>query len=114
MRNSPYLDQPLFPLADALKAGVKALRMANIAPPSMHRPRAMPDPINMSVHSPSFRRADGTAVCPAIGDDLEFIRNQLLTIPDRAWITRMGLIGFGSIWMLIAVSLLMLALMLAR
>ena len=109
MQNSPYLDQPLFPLADAIKAGVKALRMANIAPPSMHRQRAMPDPINMSMHSPSLRQTDGRAHCYSFVNDLELIRNQLSTIPDRAWIARMRLIGFGSIWTLIAVSLLMMA-----
>jgi hypothetical protein len=68
----------------------------------------MPDPINMSVHSPSPREADGRAHCYAFGDDLELIRNQLSRIPDRAWIARMGLIGFGSIWTLIAVAMLIL------
>jgi len=31
MNNSPYLDLPLFPLADALKAGVKALCATKVA-----------------------------------------------------------------------------------
>jgi hypothetical protein len=48
------------------------------------------------------------ATCYAIGD-LEVIQNQLSRLPDRAWVTRMGLIGFGSIWALIAVVLWMQA-----
>jgi hypothetical protein len=68
----------------------------------------MPDPVNLSVHHPSLREAAGRADCYAFGDDLELIRNQLSRIPDRAWMARMGLIGFGSIWTLIAVAMLIL------
>ena len=101
MNNSPYLDRPLFPLADVLKAGVKTLctpkptlcDSGRRVRPSRTTPQQIDQPM---------------ATCYAIGD-LEVIQNQLSRLPDRAWVTRMGLIGFGSIWALIAVVLWMQA-----
>ena len=109
MNNSPYLDLPLFPLADALKAGVKALCATNGG--TFHRePRAMPDIADSSVSPLTLRQADeARADFAAISDDLDFIKSQLSRQPDRAWLSRMGLIGFGSVWALLAAVVLLLA-----
>ena len=45
----------------------------------------------------------------AITDDLDFIKSQLSRQPDRRWLSRMGLIDFGSVWALLAAVALMLA-----
>jgi hypothetical protein len=39
---------------------------------------------------------------------LDFIKSQLAWQPDRAWLARMGLIGFGSVWALLAAVVMML------
>jgi hypothetical protein len=44
-----------------------------------------------------------------ISDDLDLIKSQLARQPDRAWLSRMGLIGFGSVWALLAAVALPLA-----
>ena len=54
---------------------------------------------------PDEARADFAA----ISDDLDFIKSQLSRQPDRAWLSRMGLIGFGSVWALLAAVVLLLA-----
>lgn len=43
----------------------------------------------------------------AIAGDLDFIKSQLARQLDRAWLARMGLLGFGSVWALIALALLL-------
>ena len=96
MNNSPYLDLPLFPLADALKAGVKALCATN-GGTFRREPHAMPDIADSSVSPLTLRQADeARADFAAISDDLDFIKSQLSRQPDRAWLSRMGLIGFGK------------------
>jgi len=45
----------------------------------------------------------------AILDDLDWIKVQLARQPSRAWISLLLLIGFGSMWALIAAVALMLA-----
>jgi hypothetical protein len=45
----------------------------------------------------------------AILDDLDFIKGQLARQPSRAWTSLLMLIGFGSVWVLIAAVALMLA-----
>ena len=45
----------------------------------------------------------------AILDDLDFIKGQLARKPSRAWTSLLLLIGFGSVWALIAAIELMLA-----
>jgi hypothetical protein len=42
-------------------------------------------------------------------DELDFLKMQLSRLPTRKWLSRMALIGFGSVWALLAVLLLMLA-----
>jgi hypothetical protein len=41
-------------------------------------------------------------------DDLDFIKAQLAMRPTRAWLSLMGLMGFGSVWALLAVVVLLL------
>jgi hypothetical protein len=36
----------------------------------------------------------------AIEGDLQFIMGRLARLPSRAWLSLMGLIGFGSVWAL--------------
>ena len=45
----------------------------------------------------------------AILDDLDFIKRQLAQKASRVWLSRLMLIGFGSVWALIAAVALMLA-----
>ena len=45
----------------------------------------------------------------AILDELDFVKLQLSRLPTRAWLSRMALMGFASLWALLAVVLLMLA-----
>ena len=42
-------------------------------------------------------------------DELDFLKMQVSWLPTRARFSRMALIGFGSVWALLAVLLLMLA-----
>jgi hypothetical protein len=109
MNNSPYLDLPLFPLADALKAGVKTLCATN-GSTFPHELRTMPNTADNSAYPLTLRQADGTrASFAAISDDLDLIKSQLARQADRAWLSRMGLIGFGSVWALLAAVALLLA-----
>jgi hypothetical protein len=39
----------------------------------------------------------------AILDELEFVKAQLARQPDRAWLSRMLLLGFGTMWALLGV-----------
>ena len=41
-------------------------------------------------------------------DELDFVKEQLGRQPDRAWLSRVLLLGFGGVWALLAVVLLML------
>jgi hypothetical protein len=66
-----------------------------------------------SANDPSYllalRQADeAQADFYAIQDDLDFIKSQLARQPDRAWLAQMGLLGFGSIWLLLAAVAVML------
>jgi hypothetical protein len=70
----------------------------------------MPDKANDPSYPLALRQADeAQADFYAIQDDLDFIKSQLARQPDRAWLSRMGLIGFGSIWQLLAAVAAMLA-----
>jgi hypothetical protein len=42
----------------------------------------------------------------AILDELDFIKGQLARLPSRTWLATMGLLGFGSVWALLAALLL--------
>jgi hypothetical protein len=39
---------------------------------------------------------------------LDFVKEQLTPQPDPAWLSRMLLLGFGSVWALLAVIALLL------
>lgn len=41
-------------------------------------------------------------------DELDFIEGVLSRLPTRAWLARMWLPGFGSVWVLLGVVALML------
>ena len=34
----------------------------------------------------------------ALLDELDFVKGQLAQMPNRAWLSRMLLLGFGSVW----------------
>jgi hypothetical protein len=40
-------------------------------------------------------------------DELAFLKWQLARLPSRAWLATMGLIGFGSVWALLAFVILL-------
>jgi hypothetical protein len=40
-------------------------------------------------------------------DELDFVKMQVSWLPTRTWLSRMWLIGFGSVWALLAVGALM-------
>jgi hypothetical protein len=44
----------------------------------------------------------------AILDEPDFVKWQLSRLPTRAWLSRMALMGFGSVWALLAVVALLL------
>jgi hypothetical protein len=72
---------------------------------------AAPFSPSSTIPSVSSRRAKPTkreTISPAILDELDFLKGQLGRQPDRAWLSRMLLLGFGSVWALLAVVLLML------
>jgi hypothetical protein len=70
----------------------------------------MPDTANDPSYPLALRQADeARADFYAIQDDLDFIKSQLARQPDRAWLARMGLLGFGSIWLVLAVVAVVLA-----
>jgi hypothetical protein len=107
---SPYLDLPRVCLADALKAGIKALCATN-GGASHSSPPVTPDCRDNTENRLALRQADqARGDRYAIGgDDLDFVKSQLAGLPSRAWLARMGLIGFGSVWALIAAVALILA-----
>jgi hypothetical protein len=41
-------------------------------------------------------------------DELDFLKMQVSWLPTRAWLSRMALMGFGSVWALLAVITLLL------
>lgn len=43
----------------------------------------------------------------AILDELDFVNWQLSRLPTRAWISRLGLLGFSSVWALLTALLLL-------
>ena len=42
-------------------------------------------------------------------DELDFVKGQLARLPNRAWLSRMLLLGFGSVWALFGALALWLA-----
>jgi len=56
----------------------------------------------------ALRQADATRDdFAAILDDLDWIKVQLARQPSRAWISLLLLIGFGSVWALLAFVMLL-------
>jgi hypothetical protein len=41
-------------------------------------------------------------------DELDFVQARLSRLPTRTWLSRMMLLGFGSVWLLLAVMTLLL------
>jgi hypothetical protein len=70
----------------------------------------MSDLANEPEHRLTLRQADQAREDFAeILDELDFVKLQLSRLPTRAWLSRMALMGFASLWALLAVILLMLA-----
>jgi hypothetical protein len=65
----------------------------------------MPDEYPLALRQADQARADFAV----IESDLQFIMGQLARMPDRAWLSRMLLLGFGSVWGLLAALALWLA-----
>jgi hypothetical protein len=64
-------------------------------------PSAMPEIADSSTYLLAPRQADeARADCAAIPDD--FWKLQRSRQPDRAWLSRMLFLGFGSLWCLVA------------
>jgi hypothetical protein len=42
-------------------------------------------------------------------DELDFLKMQVSRLPTRKWLSRMALIGFGSVWALLGLVALLLA-----
>jgi hypothetical protein len=58
----------------------------------------------------TLRQADqARADFAAILDELECLKGQIARVPNRAWLARMLLLGFGSMWALFGVFALWLA-----
>ena len=69
----------------------------------------MPDLCDDPEHRLTRRQADQAREDFAILlDELDFLKLQLSRLPTRAWLSRMWLIGFASVWALLAVIVLLL------
>jgi hypothetical protein len=42
-------------------------------------------------------------------DELDFLKMQVSRLPTRKWLSRMALIGFGSVWALLGLAALLFA-----
>ena len=58
----------------------------------------------------TLRQADQTrADLYAIADELEFLKVQLATLPNRAYISRVALLATGSVWaLMVALALIVM------
>jgi hypothetical protein len=71
--------------------------------------RAMPDLIDDPEYRLTLRQADQAREdFAAILDELDFVKGQLSRLPTRAWLSRMMLLGFGSVWALLAAVVLLI------
>jgi hypothetical protein len=67
-------------------------------------PSAMPETADSSTYPLALRQADeARSDFAAILDELDFVKLQLSRQPDRAWLSRMLLLGFGGMWVLFVV-----------
>jgi hypothetical protein len=70
----------------------------------------MPDLADDPEYRLTLRQADQAREDFAILlDELDFLKMQLSRLPTRAWLSRMVLMGFGSLWALLALVALLLA-----
>jgi hypothetical protein len=70
----------------------------------------MPDLTDNAEYLLTRRQADQAREDFAILlDELDFLKMQLSRLPTRKWLSRMGLISFGSVWALLALVALLLA-----
>ena len=69
----------------------------------------MPRPANDPEYHLTLRQADqARGDFAAILDELDFLKWQLSQLPTGAWLARLLLVGFGSVWaLLVAVALLL-------
>jgi hypothetical protein len=64
----------------------------------------MPDLADDPEYRLTLRQADQVrSDFAAILDELDFVKLQLSRLPTRAWVSRMALMGLGSVWALLAV-----------
>jgi hypothetical protein len=69
----------------------------------------MPDLADDPEYRLTLRQADQAREdFAAILDELDFVKFQLSRLPTRAWLSRLALMGFGSVWALLAVIALLL------
>jgi hypothetical protein len=61
-------------------------------------PRAMPELANDPECRLTLWQVDQVRSDFAIENDHQFIMGQLARVPDRGWLSRMLLLGFGSTW----------------
>jgi hypothetical protein len=97
---------PARPLG-AIGIGAGAPRIGDCLSPR-HADHSATSPTIPSVSSRFAKPTKRETISPAILDELDFLKGQLGRQPDRAWLSRMLLLGFGSVWALLAVVLLML------
>jgi hypothetical protein len=69
---------------------------------------AEPPPGIDETHLPARGKLNQVSCGLYLLDELDFVKEQLGRQPDRAWLSRMLLLGFGGVWALLAVVLLML------
>jgi hypothetical protein len=70
----------------------------------------MPDLADDPEYRLTLRQADQAREDFAIIlHELDFVKSQLSRLPTRAWLSRMALLGFGSLWASLAVIPLLLA-----
>jgi len=70
----------------------------------------MRDPADDPEHRLTLRQADqARGDLYAIADELEFLKVQLATLPNRAYVSRLALMATGSVWALLVALALMLS-----
>ena len=63
----------------------------------------MPELANDHEYRLTLRQADQAREdFAAILDELEFVKGQLSRLPTRAWLSCLALLGFGSLWAMLA------------
>jgi hypothetical protein len=61
----------------------------------------MPSPADDLARDLTLRQADrARSEFAAILDELDFVKGQLAQVPNGAWLSRMLMLGFGSLWVM--------------